>query len=133
MPQDSWYVRPTRDKSLPAHDRGLTYAAYHTEKPFVFEVFDGQGNITGVGPWYRRDRHEHYAKGSRVKNPGENNPSAIPDIECRFSPQCAEGLTKKRQISISSARGAASPPEEDSVLRQLHTDIYQFLSDLYRM
>lgn len=73
MPQDSWYVRPTRDKSLPAHDRGLTYAAYHTEKPFVFEVFDGQGNITGVGPWYRRDRHEHYAKGSRVKNPGENN------------------------------------------------------------
>jgi hypothetical protein len=54
-------------------------------------------------------------------------------IECRLSPQCAEGLTKQRQISISSARGAASPPEEDSVLRQLHTDIYQFLSDLYRM
>jgi hypothetical protein len=42
-----------------------------TEKPVVFEVFDEQGNITDVGPWYRRDRHEHYAKGSRVKAPGE--------------------------------------------------------------
>lgn len=39
----------------------------------MFEVFDERGNIIGVGPWYRRDRHEHYAKGSRVKNPGKNN------------------------------------------------------------
>jgi hypothetical protein len=39
----------------------------------VFEVFDEQGNITGVGPWYRRDRHEHYAKGSRLKDPGKYN------------------------------------------------------------
>ena len=58
---------------MPGHDRGLTYAVYHTEKPLVFEVFDNQGNIIGVGPWYRRDRHENYAKGSRVKNPGKNN------------------------------------------------------------
>lgn len=59
--------------SLPAHDGGLTHA-YQTEKPVVFEVFDEQGTtITGVGPWYRRDRHEHYAKSNRVKNPGKNN------------------------------------------------------------
>lgn len=54
-------------------------------------------------------------------------------MECRLSPQCAEGLTKKPPLSISSARGAASLPEEDGILRQLHTDIHQFLSDLYRM
>ena len=67
-------VRLTDNRSiLPAHDGGLTYTVYHTEKPIVFEVFDNQGNIIGVGPWYRRDRHENYAKGSRVKNPGKNN------------------------------------------------------------
>ena len=49
---------------------GLTYVIYIVEKPIVFEVFDEQRNITGVGPWYRRDRHESYAKGSRVKDPG---------------------------------------------------------------
>jgi len=43
---------------------------YIIERPIVFEVFDEQSNITDVGPWYRRDRHEHYAKGSRVKDPG---------------------------------------------------------------
>ena len=72
MPQDSWYVYG-QSISHAGHDGGLTYAVYHTEKPLVFEVFDNQGNIIGVGPWYRRDRHENYAKGSRVKNPGKNN------------------------------------------------------------
>jgi hypothetical protein len=96
-------------------------------------VFDEQGNITDVGPWYRRDRHEHYAKASRLKDPSRNLPILWPPPTFYSPPERADNLTRKRRWSVSSLIGAASPPEEDSALRQLHADIYQFLSDLYRM